>query len=281
MLAHKKVSKFTLLSNIWKVPGFLSFYGFTRRILGDNYYFWFLLRIQNWRERYEIEVFNKIVKTGMVVLDVGANIGSYTVVAAKACGEKGKVYAFEPAPANLNILKKNLKRNLTKKLQGVVEIVPLAVTSQKSQRTLYLDSLDPGSTSIFKKNIIVGDKVAKVETTSLDEYFKTKKQKIDLIKIDTQGSEEMIIKGARNVIKRDKPIIFMEFWPIGLRRAGYEPERLLAEVVKLGYEIENVNTSSRKVERLSKRKITSMCSINSKEAGYTNFILRMKNQTKP
>lgn len=62
-------------------------------------------------EEFETEIFKKEIKKGDTVLDLGAHIGYYTLLAAKLVGEKGKVFAFEPEPTNFALLKKNIKIN--------------------------------------------------------------------------------------------------------------------------------------------------------------------------
>jgi len=62
-------------------------------------------------EKYETKLFKKSIKRGMVVLDIGANIGYYTLLAARLVGDEGKVFAFEPDPYNYSLLRKNIEAN--------------------------------------------------------------------------------------------------------------------------------------------------------------------------
>jgi len=177
------------------------------------------------------------IKEGDIVVDIGANHGQYTIFLSKLVGQKGKVYAFEPDPRNFLILK-----HRTRKLKNVV-LERCAVGNKKSKVKFYLDKSSNGST-IHKDAVISPIGSIEVNMVSLDDYFCNFKDDIALIKMDVQGSEPLVLDGMKDLIKKVKVLIF-EFWPFGLKVAGFEPfsliERLISNNFKLIYIDENFN----------------------------------------
>src|SRR3989337_192883 len=174
-------------------------------------------------EKYETELFKRLVKKGMVVVDIGANIGYYTLLAAHPVGDEGKVFAFEPDPYNYNLLCKNIEVN------GYRNVIPVqkAVSSKSGKSELFLDKSNLGGHSLSEANV---DKSASitVEVTSLDDYFRNTDYKIDVIKMDVQGLEMEILEGMTNTINQNDDLkIITEFWPIGLRNSGSSPTGFL------------------------------------------------------
>jgi len=105
------------------------------------------LSINKSYEEFETEVTKKIVNDGDVVLDIGANIGYYTLIFAKLVGKNGKVYAFEPEPNNLAILKKNIEINGYKN----IEVIDKVVSNKNGTVKLYISEQNKGHHSICEK----------------------------------------------------------------------------------------------------------------------------------
>lgn len=124
------------------------------------------------------------IKSGDVVLDIGANVGVFSLFAAKKGA--GKIYAFEPLQQNLKLLKRNFKEN---NLPGSV-IIQAAVTDKTGRAQFYPGKSDPHGSLLkegFGKNI-------EVPTLSLESIFqKYHLKKVDFLKIDAEGSEGKII----------------------------------------------------------------------------------------
>jgi len=182
-------------------------------------------------EKYETELFKRLVKKGMVVVDIGANIGYYTLLAAHLVGDEGKVFAFEPDPYNYDLLCKNIDVN------GYRNVIPVqkAVSSKSGETELFLDKSNLGGHSLSEANVDKGASIT-VEVTSLDDYFKNKDCEIDVIKMDVQGSEMEVLEGMTNTINQsDNLKIITEFWPIGLRNTGSSPAGFLNKLVEYGF----------------------------------------------
>lgn len=156
----------------------------------------FLTQISN---KFEISFCEKKISKNMNVVDIGANVGYYTVNLANIVGEKGKVFAFEPDPKNFSILEKNIHLNNFKN----VILINKAVSESSSFTTLFQNSSNTGGHSIIKNED--SEKQIVVETITLDEYFKNFYDPIDLVKIDVEGAEYQIIAGGLNFFKKLKP----------------------------------------------------------------------------
>ncbi|MFA6007417.1 MAG: FkbM family methyltransferase [Candidatus Shapirobacteria bacterium] len=150
-------------------------------------------------EKYETELFLNQLKKDSVVVDVGANIGYYTLLAA---GRVKKVYAIEPDKKCFEILKKNVEEN---NLKNVV-LINKAASDKKEKKYLVRDKNNQGNSKISDNNGEI------ILTETLDNMLKNE-QKISLIKVDVQGWEPQVISGAKRTIKKWQPTIFLEYTP--------------------------------------------------------------------
>jgi FkbM family methyltransferase len=159
------------------------------------------------------------LKSGDVVIDVGANIGYYSLLMASKVGPTGKVYAFEPDPSNRSILKKNVEAN---GLSNLIYIYDFAVYSREGESELYLSDENKGDHWLsFDCDKNKPRKKITVKTTTLDLFWKSINcPLVNLIKIDTQGSEPYIIHGGETLIQSCRPDLFFEYWPYAYQLLG-------------------------------------------------------------
>jgi FkbM family methyltransferase len=183
-------------------------------------------------ERSETDFFLRTVKPGDIVVDAGANVGYYTIIGSRLVGDKGKVYAFEPEPANFALLEKNVRLN------GLTNVVleQKALSNRKGVIKLYLAGENKGDHRIYQPD---GESrpAVDVEAVRLDEYFKDHERGIDVLKMDTQGAEGLILEGMTGLLagRTDRPTIFMEFWPYGLQGMGTDAGALLKQLQSYSY----------------------------------------------
>lgn len=205
-------------------------------------------------EPFETELFKKEILKGEVVLDIGANIGYYTLIAAKLVGENGKVFAFEPDPSNFAILQKNVEMNGYKN----VILVQKAVSNETGKLRLYLCEDNKADHRIYDSHD--GRKFIEIEAVRLDDYFKNYNGKVDFIKMDIQGGEGGAIQGMLLLLQKNKNVkIVTEFWPIGLRRFGIEPEEYLKVLIKHGFRLYHINEQKRRLEPITINEVMQMC----------------------
>jgi FkbM family methyltransferase len=192
-------------------------------------------------ETEETALFYSLIKPGMTILDVGANMGYYTLLAAKLVGTLGHVYAFEPDPGNYQLIVRSARVNGYRN----VTVFNKAVADEIGLVKLYLESTNWGH-SLSAQNVNQPSGFVEVEQVTLDGLYRAGQlgKKIDFIKIDVQGAEELVVKGARSVIQKNKPTIVMELEPKRLRNMGSDALPLLRGFETWGYTIRAIESDA-------------------------------------
>lgn len=180
-------------------------------------------------DRQTTHFLQTVLQPGDVVLDVGANCGALTLVAASLVGS-GKIYAFEPSPTMRQRLQKNLELNPT--LQAQVEVVPVGLGATSGRLHYHEDPNYRGNGAL---NLTEGDPV---EVMPLDDWINAEAiAAIALIKIDVEGMEYEVLQGARATLARSHPILYFETLPIFFTHKPYTVRSLYELLMSLGYEI--------------------------------------------
>jgi FkbM family methyltransferase len=166
------------------------------------------------------------VTSGSTVIDVGANIGFFTVPFAKWVGAEGRVISVEPEPANCSSLRRRVERL---GLGQVVSIVEAAAVETAGEVKLALNPDHPADHRVAVEGI-------RVRATTVDAIMVEKCwPSISLIKIDVQGSEVRVIRGATKTLSRFRPTLFVELDESNLREAGTSSAALLDDLSTRGY----------------------------------------------
>ena len=150
-------------------------------------------------------------KQGDIVVDIGAHIGLYTIISSKRVGTNGKVVAIEADPGNFEMLNRNIKLN------RLTNVIPLnyAVYSKETKIKLYLPSGESGFTkynTIMSDWVNTKDKFVEVNANTLDYLLQSKgirEEEVNWIKIDVEGAEFEVLKGAHNVLSKSKDIALL------------------------------------------------------------------------
>jgi FkbM family methyltransferase len=178
-----------------------------------------------------------IIEEGFVVVDIGANIGYYTLLAARKVGKQGKVYSFEPEAKSFDILCKNIEIN---GFRQTVTACQKALLDREDKIDFNVYEENIGSSSIFVDNsIFVGHphkkKIISIQATTLDAFLGDNVG-VDLIKMDAEGAEPFIFEGMKNVIKNNPTLkIIMEFAPTHIEAAGKNPAEFLRNLKSIGF----------------------------------------------
>jgi FkbM family methyltransferase len=194
------------------------------------------LATQEVYEPLETALFKKELKAGQTVLDIGANIGYYTLIAARIVGPKGKVYAFEPDPDNFALLKKNVEAN------GYTNVVLVnrAVSDKTRTARLFLNPSNRGDHRLYDSND--GRPSIAVQTIRLDDFFKKLDKKIHFIKMDIQGSEASALNGMKGLIRQNTPLrLVTEFSPGSLKLNGQDPRKYLKTLGQCGFQLREIS----------------------------------------
>src|SRR5271165_258534 len=157
-----------------------------------------------------VKLFSRIVKPGMTVVDVGASLGLYTLYAARLLSGQGRIHSFEPAPDTYQILRANVQLDGFLE-SGIVSFHPEAVSDRRGVAPLMIFPGDGGHNTLFWDNVETYG--LPVNTTNLDAAL-AGEARIDVVKIDAEGSEPTILRGMRRIIQANPQIrIIMEFAP--------------------------------------------------------------------
>jgi FkbM family methyltransferase len=184
------------------------------------------------------DLVRELLRPGMVVFDVGANLGRFALQAARAVGPEGQVHAFEPTADILRRLSHNAALNALDNVVAVRAAVaeqPGDVTLHQCDRITEINSIYGAQTDLYDDRPW---HTTTVPCISLDSYCREQDiGHVDFVKIDVEGAELSVLRGARELLDGDQaPLLLVEFFPAAMERAGYDEDVLRAELVGLGYE---------------------------------------------
>jgi FkbM family methyltransferase len=189
--------------------------------------------IYTFRELYEPELIHlgKLLSPGKVFIDVGANFGIYTLVASKLVGAAGKVIALEPTAQSFAILRQNIALNHC----ANVRPFQTALTQTSGKAWLY-HGWDPVGNSLGM-DPLCGDEGEEVQTESLDHLLEENGiAHVDVIKIDVEGAEELVLRGATRTLTTNRPVVIFEYNPGCSARLSLAPHGARDYLESLGYE---------------------------------------------
>lgn len=176
------------------------------------------------REPQCTEIFKKELSEGMKVLEIGANIGYYVLMAAQIVGNTGKVYALEPDPQNFEILRRNVELN---SYSDRVELYNLAAGDNSGEALLDISG-DSNTHKIIlsKSHRNKKQNYINVKMVTIDEFLKDRH--VDFIRMDVEGFEYGIIKGMTRLLsKEDSLQMFIEVHPWLIKEYGGSYEEML------------------------------------------------------
>ena len=206
-------------------------------------------------ERTTSDVCRQILKPGMVFVDVGAHVGLYALPAARAVGETGTVYAFEPDPENFTLLERNVQengyRNVCLERKAIADIV----TTVPLHRSAYNSGDHQLFYSQHKRETVP------VECTTLDTFFSDNPPpRIDLLKMDIQGAEAAAYDGMSSLIHMYPEMkLIIEFSPYLLQEAGRDPQEFLDRLEGDGFTLHVISNASKKVIPAAASRVLSLC----------------------
>jgi len=203
---------------------------------------WLYLRLHRFSRfgRAERESLGRLVRPGMTVVDVGSNLGLYTVLLSRLVGPTGQVVAFEPDPALFALLERNCARNGC----GNVRSRRVALGSGRARLAFSQLLVNAGDNHLgdaagrpFRRSV-------EVEVQPLDEAAPSLAP--DLVKIDVQGWELHVLRGMTGMLDRNPHVaLYLELWPGGLHRAGDSPDELVAFLLRHGFTLHRADSLAR------------------------------------
>ncbi len=204
-------------------------------VLDGKYY------AESW-ESYTITLFLEALRPGATVLDLGAHVGYYTLLAAWSVGRKGLVYALEPGPAEAELLRWNVRMNG----YGQVRVLQKAVGDRVSSVQLSLSGVS-GMHSLIRHDL-AGEwrGTVVVDMVTVDSLLRGRR--VDVVKMDLEGAEPLALAGMVETIRANPGIvIFSEFTPGIYQHLSQDPEEFVASLHDLGLHVSLVDEWGRKL----------------------------------
>jgi len=174
-------------------------------------------------EPEETQFILDLLKPGQTFVDVGANIGYFTLLASRLVGSNGRVFSFEPDEDNYQLLSSNCELNRC----GNVDAFKAALSNKTTEGRLYLSEANMGDHTIYAAG--EDRKSTKISLLNGEDVFLNDDRKIDFIKIDTQGSEYQVLEGLSSTIEKNLPelVMIVEFSPNSMKKTGHTGEDFL------------------------------------------------------
>jgi FkbM family methyltransferase len=224
-------------------------------------------------ERHEISVLRALVEPCMVIADIGANLGFYTLEMAAGVGRAGRILAFEPDPFNFN----QLQARASKAAFANVDAYQVALGDSSRRATLYCSAYNRADNRLSRSRAEKYVESREVQVKRLDDFLAaTPHTTIDALTIDVQGAEADVLRGAEQTLKGRIRLIWIEFSPDHLRGAGQDPESFLKRLHGAGLDMYRPN------ERGALERLTDLREYAKKmAAGYGDLVLMAGDWPKP
>jgi len=195
-------------------------------------------------ERDEIAFVRRALKPGDVAVDAGAHVGFFTMHMADAVGPSGRVYAFEPFDANADLLERSIAENDFGD-RVVFRRAAVGAGAGAATLTFPVETLNTGGAYLLRAGTapLAGNLTREVPAVAIDAL--DLRRPVRLIKMDVEGAEPLVVRGAARVLKEDRPMIVSELHPTQLDRAsGTTAGEFLGEMRALGYRAHRIERGS-------------------------------------
>ncbi len=186
-------------------------------------------------ESAEIHFLRRFLRPGMIIFDIGAHHGLYSLIASQAVHPRGHVYSFEPSPRECRLLERNLRLNLREN----VSVHAKALGATRGHASLFLvEGIEDGCNSLRFSRAPVNTRAVEVDVVSLDEFMQEKGiSSVDFIKMDVEGAELSVLQGASRLLSSPaRPVILAEISDLRTQPWGYPARDIIRFLVRVNYE---------------------------------------------
>jgi FkbM family methyltransferase len=209
---------------------------------------------------YEAENFELLeanCKPGAVIIDIGAHIGLFSVISSQVAGEKGKVYAFEPAPSTYGLLQKTVSIN---NKETLIETFQKAVGKESGKITFFIsDDQADNSNSLVQYKEDRSLHGIDVAVTSIDNFVQEKNiSRLDFIKIDVEGAEYDTLQGAVYTLKNLRPVCIVAIHPEPIAAKGDRLEDIYDLIAGCNYRVTLDKKEYSKAELLANKDLIDL-----------------------
>ncbi|MEV0322969.1 FkbM family methyltransferase [Streptomyces sp. NPDC050658] len=198
-------------------------------------------------EQLALDLFETFSAHASHVLDIGASIGLYACSGAAALPSSGRLTAFEPVPANLRALRRNLTLN---ECADRVRVEAVAVGAGPGQLTLHLSGVNSGGHTAGTAGHAPSGETVTVPRVDVDSYLIAQGLPApDVMKIDVEGYEAHVLEGAAHTVARSGAALFVEYLPSQIRGCGSRPGDVLDALYEDGRRVYVIDEHCRQVRR--------------------------------
>ena len=184
-------------------------------------------------EKEELTFVKEILREGDIFIDIGANVGLFSLIATNCIGTKGSIISFEPSPVTFRRLRENISLNNIEN----IDLKNIGLSNQSGELNFYVsdngydawDSFATGQDDKLQRAIVVSVSTLDQELEQVD------KSRIKLIKIDVEGWEKYVLIGGKNLFINYAPIVMVEFTEENTFNAGYAIHEIYDLMVDYGY----------------------------------------------
>lgn len=185
-------------------------------------------------ETAEYSFVRRFVAGGMTVLDIGAHHGFYTLLSARLTGSNGRVFAFEPSRRERKALLRHVSLNRCKN----VRVQAFALGAERKEAELHVvEGSQTGCNSLRAPVVLSGTSTTSVRVIPLDDWLTEENvEHVDFIKLDVEGGELDVLKGATKLLNRQpRPVVLAEVQDIRTLAWGYKAKEVIEHLVAKGY----------------------------------------------
>ncbi len=197
-------------------------------------------------EYWKSKLFFNLIKEGMTCIDVGAHKGYFSLLFAKLMNDKGKVLSFEPLPENCFWFRQSTQVNNYK----CIKLYPYALSDGEGTATFYLGNTSGRGSLFSDHNASITQKPLTVKKRKLDNVLKDEGiDNVDILKIDVEGAELLVLKGAANILKKSKNVkIFID-----IDVKDKETKKQIFEFLNLcGFQMYKIGKKLKPIKRVDK-----------------------------
>ncbi len=186
-------------------------------------------------EQFEVGIFSAALRPGDVVIDVGANVGLYSVLASRRISGAGVLHAFEPNARVYGLL----QQNLAMRASGCNVVLHREAVGSRPGTVRFSCTADSAYSGVIRTNRSALIREEEVRLESIDNLVAVHSlAKVDLLKVDVEGYEPEVIEGARELLLRpDSPIVFIEISDANLAARGHVQRDVVSRLESLGLEV--------------------------------------------
>lgn len=182
------------------------------------------------RDSWDLFHLRRLLDPGAVIFDVGANFGYYSMMLAVSLDSRCRIFAFEPHPDNRERLKGHVEAN---GLAEIITMLPWGVSDREETARMHRPVENSGHAAIDPHGESTEVRLAPLDAL----YADTGVERLDLLILDVEGYEERALRGARGMLARFKPMVFVELFPPVMKRQGASAEATAALLTDLGYRL--------------------------------------------